>query len=149
MIVRMIFETTTAGYLNTPLTCYIWYRPIYNKQFTLIKLRNDIASHNMKWHIQCMHWVIKYCSHMFTCVGHNQPNVFKKVLSINIYSYNITRAYQSCILPYSTCVSFPSKYAYSNILPYPPHQYHVVHFSHYWANLRTVTYRPMIPICTI
>ena len=120
MIVRMIFETTTAGYLNTPLTCYIWYRPIYNKQFTLIKLRNDIASHNMKWHIQCMLWVIKYCSHMFAWVGHNNLNLFTIVRYINIYLYDVTRAYKSCILPYSTCAWLSRKYAYSNIQAYPP-----------------------------
>ena len=30
----------------------------------------------------------------------------------------------------------------------PPGVYHVIHFYHYWANVRTVTYRPINPVCS-
>ena len=96
-----------------------------------------------------MHWVIKYCSHIFACVFHNNPNVFTTVKYIKIYSYNITRVYQSYILPYLTSVSLPIKCAYRNIQLYPPCVYHVIRFYHYWENMCTVTYRPVNPVCTI
>ena len=43
LIVRMIFETLTAEYINTSLTCDIGYGLINNIQFTQIKLRNNIV----------------------------------------------------------------------------------------------------------
>ena len=76
-------------------------------------------------------------------------NVFTTVWFINIYLYDIMRAYQPCILPYSTRVSLPRKFAYSNIQAYPPHVYHVANLSHYWENMRTVTYRHINTVCTI
>ena len=91
----------------------------------------------------------KYCSHIFACIGHKNPNVFTKVRYIEIYLYNITRAYQSCILPYRTRVSLPRKCAYGNIQAYPSRVYHVVQFSHYWAYVRTVRYWPINTVCTI
>ena len=91
----------------------------------------------------------KYCSHIFACIGHNNLNVFTTFWYINMYIYDITRAYQYFILPYLTRVSFLSKYAYGHIQACPPHVYHVVHFPDYWSNVRTVTYRPINPVCTI
>ena len=91
----------------------------------------------------------KYCRRIFTCICHNNPNVFTTVWYINIHLYNITQAYQYCILPYRMCVSFRSKCVYSNIQAYPARVYHVVQFSHYWSSVRTVTYRPINPVCTV
>ena len=77
------------------------------------------------------------------------PSTLATVWYINIYSYNITQAYQSHILPYSRCVSLLIKCEYGNIHTYPPHLYHVVNLSYYWATFCTVRYRPINPVFTV
>ena len=81
----------------------------------------------------------KYCIQIFTCIGHNNLNVFTTMMYIDIYLYNISLEYQSCILPYYTCVSFPRNCGYVSIQAHPLHVYHVVHFTHYWKDVHTVT----------
>ena len=121
----MILFPMTDRYIHMSLTCDIQSGAIYNLQFILIKLRNNIA---------CIMWndtfnacvdSREYCSHIFACIGHNNPNVFTIVRYINIDLYGITRAYQSCILTYHTCVSLPSTCAHGNLQTYPPGVYHV------------------------
>ena len=91
LIVQMIFLTMMDRYINTWLNFNIRSGSIYNIKFTLNKLQNNIPSHNVKLHVQRMRWVIEQCSHMFVCIGHNNPNIFSTVQYINIYSYYITR----------------------------------------------------------
>ena len=69
--------------------------------------------------------------------GNNNPNVFTTVWYI-MYLYNIKQAYQYYILPYRAPVSLPRKCVYGNIQVYTPRVYHIIHFYHYRADVRTV-----------
>ena len=100
------------------------------------------SSRNVKWHVNIV--VICSCALVITV-----RNILTIVRYINIYPYNTKRAYQSCILSYSTHVSLLSKCVCSKIQAYPPHVYHVVILSHYWAYVHMVTYRPINTTCTI
>ena len=145
----MVFKTYTPRYIIKYLTCDIRFRSIYDIQFTPIKLQSLIP---------CVLWnytfdaCVESWNIIVTCLCVllvTICNIFKIFLYIKIYSYDITRAHQYCILPYSTRLSLLIKIAYSYIQAYPPHVYHVVHLSHYWANVCTLTYRPMNPVCTL
>ena len=124
LFMRMIFETMPGRYIHTYLTCDIRSRAIYNLQFTPIKWWKHIASHNMKGHVQYMRWVIKYYSHMFTCVGHNHPNGLQNFV-ISTYIHKISHEHIN------------------------PVSYHIVRMSHWWANVRMVKSRRIHPLCTI
>ena len=100
------------------------------------------SSRNVKLHVNIV--VICSCALVITV-----RNILTIVRYINIYPYNTKRAYKSSILSYSTHVSLLSKCVCSKIQAYPPHVYHVVRLSHYWKNMRTVTYRHINPVCTI
>ena len=122
-----------SRYINTFLNCDIGSRAIYN----LPRLYHRII---------LLVNILVTCSRVLVTIIWN---VFTTVRYINIYLYNITWAYQSCILPFITRVSIHIKCAYGNIQAYPPHVYHLVHLSHYRENVRTVTYRPINPVCII
>ena len=123
LIMLMIFETMTDAWINTSVTCNITSGAIYNIQVTLIILHNNIALHNVKWHVQNMRWVIKYCGYMFVCVGNNNPNVFTTV-RISIYIHKIPHGRIN------------------------PISYNIIWVSHCRANMCKVTSRRIHSWCT-
>ena len=149
MIVPMVFKTITGRYIIKSLTRDIRYRVIYNIKFTPIKWQNYITCILLN---DTFSLCVQSSNTVFRCLLTlviTTWKVFTAINYINIYSYDITRAYQSCILLYSTGFLLLIKCVYSNIQAYPPHVYYSVLFSRYWSNVVTVTYRPIHPVCTI
>ena len=130
---RMIFKTFTARYIIESLTHFIRYCVIYNISFPLIKLWNNIycvilsefSTHMLKM-CYCIH-VVSYICHVLVVPIRNMLEKFRY---ININAYNITLAYQSSILTYSTRASLLRKCACGNIWAYLSHVCHMVRLSY-------------------